>query len=103
MPIMTMSAAVLLRALPAPALPAISAAPPPPPAAHGPDSPGCYANCDSSTPVPFLNVNDFVCFNEKFAAGDTHANCDQSTIAPILNVNDFVCFNNLFAAGCSAP
>ncbi|MBL9030514.1 MAG: hypothetical protein JNM80_02235 [Phycisphaerae bacterium] len=64
---------------------------------------GCYANCDNSTIIPFLNINDFVCFNNKFAAGDTNANCDQSTITPVLNVNDFICFNNLFAAGCSAP
>ncbi|MFN0131675.1 MAG: choice-of-anchor J domain-containing protein [Phycisphaerales bacterium] len=64
---------------------------------------GCYANCDLSTVVPFLNVNDFVCFNNKFATGDTGANCDQSTVAPVLNVNDFICFNNAFASGCSAP
>jgi hypothetical protein len=29
-----------------------------------------------------------------------YANCDASTIAPVLNVNDFVCFLNRFAAGC---
>ncbi|MBL9030581.1 MAG: hypothetical protein JNM80_02600 [Phycisphaerae bacterium] len=63
----------------------------------------CYANCDGSTSVPFLNVNDFVCFNNLFAAGDTRANCDASTNPPVLNVNDFICFNNAFAAGCSAP
>ncbi|MFN0131378.1 MAG: choice-of-anchor J domain-containing protein [Phycisphaerales bacterium] len=64
---------------------------------------GCYANCDASTIVPFLNVNDFICFNNLFAAGDTNANCDGSTIVPVLNVNDFICFNNAFASGCSAP
>ncbi|MBL9030515.1 MAG: proprotein convertase P-domain-containing protein, partial [Phycisphaerae bacterium] len=64
---------------------------------------GCYPNCDQSTVLPFLNVNDFVCFNNAFAAGDTYANCDQSTSPPVLNVNDFICFNNAFAAGCSAP
>ncbi|MBL9031890.1 MAG: hypothetical protein JNM80_09300 [Phycisphaerae bacterium] len=62
---------------------------------------GCYPNCDLSTVAPILNVNDFVCFNNKFAAGDTYANCDLSTVAPVLNVNDFVCFNNKFAAGCT--
>lgn len=31
------------------------------------------------------------------------ANCDASTVVPFLNVNDFICFNNLFATGCSAP
>src|SRR5262249_46161837 len=29
---------------------------------------GCYANCDGSTTVPVLNVNDFVCFQTRFAA-----------------------------------
>ncbi|MBL9032046.1 MAG: hypothetical protein JNM80_10120 [Phycisphaerae bacterium] len=63
----------------------------------------CYANCDGSTIAPVLNVNDFVCFNNLFAGGDSRANCDASTTAPVLNVNDFVCFNNRFVAGCSAP
>jgi hypothetical protein len=63
----------------------------------------CYANCDGSTTLPFLNVNDFICFQSKFAAGDTYANCDNSTTAPVLNVNDFICFQAKFAAGCSAP
>jgi hypothetical protein len=65
--------------------------------------PTCYANCDGSTSVPFLNVNDFICFQSKFAAGDSYANCDGSTAAPVLNVNDFICFQSRFAAGCSAP
>jgi hypothetical protein len=60
----------------------------------------CYANCDQSTAVPVLNVNDFICFQAKFAAGDTYANCDGSTQPPVLNVNDFVCFQGRFAAGC---
>lgn len=60
----------------------------------------CYANCDGSTIAPILNVNDFICFQTKFAAGDTYANCDQSTTPPILNVNDFICFQSRFAAGC---
>ncbi|MFN0131569.1 MAG: GC-type dockerin domain-anchored protein [Phycisphaerales bacterium] len=65
--------------------------------------PTCYANCDASTTVPFLNVNDFTCFLNAFAAGASYANCDASTTAPVLNVNDFTCFLNAFAAGCSAP
>jgi hypothetical protein len=68
-----------------------------------PPAAGCYANCDGSTATPFLNVNDFICFQGKFAAGDTYANCDGSTQAPVLNVNDFICFQGKFAAGCSAP
>ena len=60
----------------------------------------CYANCDGSTIAPILNVNDFICFQAKFAAGDSYANCDGSTTPPILNVNDFICFQGQFAAGC---
>ncbi len=64
-------------------------------------APACYANCDSSTIAPVLNVNDFSCFLNLFAAGDSRANCDASTTVPILNVNDFSCFLNTYAAGCS--
>jgi hypothetical protein len=60
----------------------------------------CYANCDASTTPPILNVADFVCFQQHFAAGDPSANCDGSTTPPILNVADFVCFQQRFAAGC---
>ena len=60
----------------------------------------CPANCDGSTTPPVLNVNDFSCFLNKFAAGDAASNCDCSTTVPILNVVDFSCFLNEFAAGC---
>jgi hypothetical protein len=63
--------------------------------------PICYANCDASTSPPILNVNDFTCFLNRYAAGDSYANCDASTSPPILNVNDFTCFLNRFAVGCS--
>ena len=64
-------------------------------------SPGvCYANCDQSTTAPVLNVADFTCFLQKFAAGDAYANCDQSTQPPVLNVADFTCFLQRFAGGC---
>jgi hypothetical protein len=66
-----------------------------------PPPPSCYANCDNSTTPPVLNVLDFTCFLNEFAAGDTYANCDQSTTPPILNILDFECFLNKFAAGCS--
>ena len=49
---------------------------------------------------PLLNVNDFICFQTRFAAGLPYANCDQSTIPPLLNVNDFLCFLSRFAGGC---
>jgi hypothetical protein len=60
----------------------------------------CYPNCDASTIAPVLNVNDFTCFLNRYAAGENYANCDASTIAPVLNVNDFTCFLNKYAAGC---
>jgi hypothetical protein len=61
---------------------------------------GGYANCDDSTAPPVLNVADFTCFLQKYAAGDAYANCDGSTTAPVLNVADFTCFLQSFAAGC---
>ena len=61
----------------------------------------CYGNCDQSTASPTLNVLDFVCFLNAFAAAEGYANCDGSTTPPVLNVLDFVCFINRFAAGCS--
>jgi len=60
----------------------------------------CYANCDGSTTAPVLNIADFVCFQTRFADGDTYANCDGSTQPPILTVNDFICYQGRFAAGC---
>ncbi|MFN0133675.1 MAG: GC-type dockerin domain-anchored protein [Phycisphaerales bacterium] len=60
----------------------------------------CYANCDCSTTPPVLNVNDFTCFLNRYAAGSPYANCDSSTTPPVLNVNDFTCFLNKFAAAC---
>jgi hypothetical protein len=60
----------------------------------------CYANCDESTVAPILNVNDFICFSNRFAADDPYANCDASTVVPVLNVNDFTCFLNKYATGC---
>jgi trimeric autotransporter adhesin len=60
----------------------------------------CYANCDGSTVAPVLNVGDFTCFLQRFAAADPYANCDGSTTQPVLNVGDFTCFLQRFAAGC---
>jgi hypothetical protein len=55
----------------------------------------CYADCDSSAS---LNVNDFICFQSRFAAAQPYADCDGSGA---LNVNDFICFQSRFAAGCN--
>jgi hypothetical protein len=64
------------------------------------EPPPCYANCDGSTTAPVLNVGDFTCFLQKYAAGDPYANCDGSTVPPVLNVGDFTCFLQQYAAGC---
>jgi uncharacterized membrane protein len=61
---------------------------------------GCYANCDGSTAAPALNIADFSCFLQRFAAGEAYGNCDASTASPVLNVQDFSCFLQKFAAGC---
>jgi hypothetical protein len=72
---------------------------------------GCYANCDSSTQCPRVNVGDFTCFLQQYSAGLlltpalqlTHfSNCDASTTAPVINVGDFTCFLQKYAAGCSS-
>ena len=60
----------------------------------------CYPNCDNSSAAPVLNVNDFICFQQIYAASDPYANCDGSTTPPVLNINDFICFQQKFAAGC---
>jgi hypothetical protein len=62
---------------------------------------GCYPNCDQSTTPPILNIADFACFLQRFAAADPYANCDQSTTPPTLNIADFSCFLQKFAAGCN--
>jgi trimeric autotransporter adhesin len=61
---------------------------------------GCYANCDRSTSAPVLNVQDFTCFLQRYAAGDAYANCDGSATPPVLSVSDFTCFLQRYAAGC---
>ncbi len=60
----------------------------------------CYANCDGSSVPPVLTANDFQCFINAYAAGQSYANCDGSTATPVLTANDFQCFLNTFATGC---
>jgi glucose/arabinose dehydrogenase len=60
----------------------------------------CPPNCDHSAVEPRLNVGDFICFMQRFAAGDSAANCDRSTTPPILDTADFVCYAEQFVAGC---
>jgi hypothetical protein len=67
----------------------------------GPPPPSpCYPNCDESTTQPILNIADFTCFLQRFAAGDPYANCDRGYTPPVLNVGDFTCFLQRFTAGC---
>ncbi len=60
-----------------------------------PPPPGCYADC---TGDGSLNVNDYICFQTKFALGDPYADCDANGVR---NVNDYICFQTKFALGCS--
>ncbi|QYU67759.1 hypothetical protein J4558_23180 [Leptolyngbya sp. 15MV] len=63
-------------------------------------NPDCYANCDNSQATPTVTPADFVCFINRFRAGDLYANCDNSVGTPALTPADFVCFLNKFRAGC---
>lgn len=64
----------------------------------GDASPGgglpCPADCDGDGTT---TIFDFLCFQNRFAMGDTEADCDCSGE---LNLFDFLCFQNLFALGC---
>ncbi|MCA9277743.1 MAG: peptidase S8 [Phycisphaeraceae bacterium] len=63
-------------------------------AAGGTECGGCYADCDGSGS---LNVFDYICFGNEYAAGNSYADCDGSGS---LNVFDYICFGNEYAAGC---
>lgn len=56
---------------------------------------GCYGDCDRNLQY---DSNDLACFNYYFSNGHPWANCDGSTVAPILNIDDYTCFNARFAA-----
>jgi hypothetical protein len=60
----------------------------------------CPANCDNSGGLPILTPNDFQCFLDRYASGDTRANCDQ---VGGLTPNDFQCYLNAYTAGCPLP
>jgi hypothetical protein len=67
--------------------------------------PFCYADCDNSTSPkgkdagpPVLDIDDFICFQTKFAIGDyLYADCDLNGY---LEVDDYICFQTKFALGC---
>ena len=63
--------------------------------------PPCYADCDTSTGVGVLDIFDFLCFGNRFSAGDPYAcDCDTSTGLGVCDIFDFLCFGNAFNAGC---
>ncbi len=61
----------------------------------------CYADCDTTTGLEVLDLWDFLCFGNRFAAGDGYAcDCDTTTGMGVCDVFDALCFLNAFAAGC---
>jgi hypothetical protein len=58
----------------------------------------CYVDCDGSD---VLDIFDFLCFGNRFTAGDPYAcDCDTSTGPNVCDIFDFLCFGNKFSAGC---
>jgi hypothetical protein len=60
----------------------------------------CPMDCDCGTVGPRMSVNDFMCFLQRYQAGDTWANCDRSFTPPVLNIGDMTCFMQRFAEAC---
>ncbi len=54
----------------------------------------CEADCDEDAD---LTISDFICFQTRFAVGDTRADCDGDGG---LTIDDFLCYQTLFAIGC---
>ncbi len=54
----------------------------------------CYADCDASGT---LDIDDFICFQTRYALNDPLADCDTSGG---LDIDDFICFQTLYAIGC---
>ena len=62
---------------------------------------GCYPDCDSSTGPGVLDIFDFLCFQNRYAAGASYAcNCDTTTGQDLCDIFDFLCFQNAYSAGC---
>ncbi len=57
----------------------------------------CYADCDRNDA---LNINDIICFQTKFALGDSYADCDENGVR---NINDYTCFQTKFATSTVCP
>lgn len=54
----------------------------------------CFPDCDLSGS---LNIDDFVCFQTRYAVSDLKADC---TADGALTIDDFICFQTAFAVGC---
>ncbi len=54
----------------------------------------CMADCDASGE---LDIDDFICFQTRFAISDPYADCDSSGA---LDIDDFICFQTAYAIGC---
>lgn len=61
----------------------------------------CYPDCDTSTGPGVLDILDFLCFGNRFTAGDPYAcDCDLTTGPGVCDIFDFLCFSNAFSVGC---
>jgi hypothetical protein len=62
---------------------------------------GCLPDCDTSTGYGALDVFDFLCFQNEFAAGTPYAcDFDTTTGRMVCDIFDFLGFQNAFANGC---
>ena len=63
--------------------------------------PQCWADCDQTSGQMVLDIFDFLCFGNFFAAGDPYAcDCDTTTGPGVCDIFDFLCFGNAFGLGC---
>jgi hypothetical protein len=60
----------------------------------------CYANCDASTVAPILSASDFIAFSTATRRGIRTPTAMCRRLRRVLNVGDFTCFINKYAAGC---
>jgi len=59
--------------------------------------PFCYADCDQSTAIGALDLQDFLCYQQRFLAADLYSDCNQDGKHDIF---DFLCFQDHFIHGC---
>ncbi|MCA9277592.1 MAG: hypothetical protein H6815_02245 [Phycisphaeraceae bacterium] len=55
---------------------------------------GCYADCDLDDD---LDIFDYICFGNEYAALGSYADCDGDGDFDIF---DYICYGNAFAMGC---